>query len=227
MPAASAWRRGMAARCTATPIQPRRTRPWLRSSPSTKAAVLEATAKQMPCAPMMTAVLMPTTSPARGDQRAAGIAGVQRRIGLDQVLDQPPALPAQRAAERRDHAGGDGRLRSRADCRSPPPAGRACSAWELPSRAPAASPDRRRAAAPGRCRDRRRARARSGGGRRRRDLHCAAAPSTTWLLVRTRPSGETMTPEPTPPRRGRCGLARFTRTTAGPTASATEITALE
>ena len=44
-------------------MKARRTRPWRTSSPSTKLAVLAATAKQMPCAPMITAVLMPTTSP--------------------------------------------------------------------------------------------------------------------------------------------------------------------
>ena len=47
----------------ATPMKARRTRPWRTSSPSTKLAVLAATAKQMPCAPMITAVFTPTTSP--------------------------------------------------------------------------------------------------------------------------------------------------------------------
>ena len=41
----------------------------------------------------------------RGDQRAARIAGIERRVGLDHVLDQPADLRAQRAAERRDDAG--------------------------------------------------------------------------------------------------------------------------
>ena len=52
-------------------------------------------------------------------------------------------------------------------------------------------------------------------------------PPTTWLLVSTRPSGATMTPEPVPPP-GRPSLA-FTsmRTTAGPTRSTTSMTARE
>ena len=49
--------------CAEMPIKARRTRPCRTSSPSTKFAVFAATAKQMPCAPMITAVLMPTTSP--------------------------------------------------------------------------------------------------------------------------------------------------------------------
>jgi hypothetical protein len=51
-------------------------------------------------------------------------------------------------------------------------------------------------------------------------------PCTTWLFVSTNPSGEMMTPEPTPP----ClrPLPRVsTRTTAGPTASTTSETARE
>ena len=45
------------------PMNERRTRPCRTSSPSTKLAVLEATAKQIPWVPRMIAVLMPTTSP--------------------------------------------------------------------------------------------------------------------------------------------------------------------
>ena len=55
----------------------------------------------------MMAVLMPTTSPRDGHQRAAGIARVERRVGLHDVVDQPAGLGAQRAAERAHHAGGD------------------------------------------------------------------------------------------------------------------------
>ena len=46
----------------------------------------------------------------RRHQRAAGIAGVERRIGLDHVVDQPAGARAQAAAERRDHAGGHRRF---------------------------------------------------------------------------------------------------------------------
>jgi hypothetical protein len=41
---------------------------------------------------------------ARRHQRAAGIAGIERGIGLDNVVDQPAGARAQAAAERRDHA---------------------------------------------------------------------------------------------------------------------------
>src|ERR1700730_7431782 len=45
------------------PRKARRTLPCATSSPSTKLAVLDATAKQIPCAPEMIAVLIPITSP--------------------------------------------------------------------------------------------------------------------------------------------------------------------
>ena len=56
-------RAGIAVCWAEMPMKARRTRPCRTSSASTKLAVLAATAKQMPCAPMITAVLMPTTSP--------------------------------------------------------------------------------------------------------------------------------------------------------------------
>ena len=37
----------------------------------------------------MIAVLMPITSPAAVDQRAAGIAGIERGVGLDDAVDEP------------------------------------------------------------------------------------------------------------------------------------------
>ena len=46
------------------PRKARRTLPCATSSPSTKRAVLEATANEIPCAPAIIAVLMPITSPA-------------------------------------------------------------------------------------------------------------------------------------------------------------------
>ena len=44
-------------------------------------------------------------------ERAPGVAGIERRVGLDHVLDQPPGRAGaggERAAERRDDAGRDG-----------------------------------------------------------------------------------------------------------------------
>ena len=42
---------------------------------------------------------------ARRDERTAGVAGVERRVGLDDVVHQPARSRAQRAAERADDAG--------------------------------------------------------------------------------------------------------------------------
>ena len=60
----------------------------------------------------------------RRHQRAAGVAWIERGVGLDQVLQLAPALAAQRAAERRNHAGGDGGLEAErvADRHHQPPA---------------------------------------------------------------------------------------------------------
>ena len=62
-PSASARRRGSGTVWPATPMKARRTRPWRTISLTTWLAVLLATAKQMPWAPAITAVLMPITSP--------------------------------------------------------------------------------------------------------------------------------------------------------------------
>src|ERR1700722_17796303 len=45
-------------------------------------------------------------------QRTAGITGIERRIGLDHVFDGPAVRRTDRAAERRDYAGRDGRFKS-------------------------------------------------------------------------------------------------------------------
>src|SRR5262245_12292565 len=49
---------------------------------------------------------------ARGDERAAGIARIERGVGLDHVIDQPARARPQRASERGDHAGGHRRLKA-------------------------------------------------------------------------------------------------------------------
>ena len=58
-------------------MKARRTRPWRISSDTTKLAVFEATAKQMPCACGMIAVLTPITSPrdeTRGPPELPGLS---------------------------------------------------------------------------------------------------------------------------------------------------------
>src|SRR3984893_2156359 len=102
-------RRSLILRGTGTVLVPmprkaRRTLPCATSTPSTKLAVLDATAKQIPCAPEMIAVLIPITSPC--DET---IAGIKRRVGLNDIVDQAPVFRPQRAPERRNdpcgHAG--------------------------------------------------------------------------------------------------------------------------
>ena len=44
------------------------------------------------------------------DERAAGVAGIERGVGLEDVVDEPAGSAAQRAAEAADDAGGDGLL---------------------------------------------------------------------------------------------------------------------
>ena len=76
----------------------------------TKLAVFEATAKQMPCAPMITAVLMPITSPREETSAPPELPGLSAASVWMTSSISRPFLAAQRAAERRDDAGRDGRL---------------------------------------------------------------------------------------------------------------------
>src|SRR2546427_7407061 len=48
----------------------------------------------------------------RGDQRAPGIARIQRGIGLDNVIDQPAGLRSQGTAKRPPPTRRDGRLKA-------------------------------------------------------------------------------------------------------------------
>src|SRR5262249_40492380 len=50
--------------------------------------------------------------PAGGYQRPTGITWIKRRIGLDDIIDQPARLRSQRAAESADHSGGYGALKA-------------------------------------------------------------------------------------------------------------------
>jgi hypothetical protein len=78
-------------------------------SDSTNCAVLLATAKQIPCAPLMIGIDADHFGRGR-HQRPARIARIERRVGLDDVLDDAAVDGADRAAKRRHHAGGDGRF---------------------------------------------------------------------------------------------------------------------
>ena len=89
-----------------TPIQLRRMRPSLINHAATNSAVLLAMAKLIPCADGMMAVLTPITSPPRIVQRTAGIAGIQGRVGLHDIVNQPAGLRAKGTAQGADHSGG-------------------------------------------------------------------------------------------------------------------------
>ena len=65
-------------------------RPSLISQLATNSAVLLPMAKQIPCAAGMMAVLTPMTRPRVFEQRAARVAGIQGRVGLQDIVDQPP-----------------------------------------------------------------------------------------------------------------------------------------
>src|SRR5262245_10302757 len=227
IPAASACRRGAGAVWAATPIWARRTRPCRTISPSTCCAVLLATAKQMPCAPMMTAVLMPITSPrddTSGPPELPGLSAAS--VWIRSSIMRPVVARNERPSAGMPPTGTGaprpgGLPMALASCprRSP---------FELPSSAKASE----RAASA-------RSSARSVSGSMPssrasvvrpsvsvRRMSCA--PLTTWALVSTSPSGEITTPEPVPPRSLlRPEPPRSTRTTAGPTVSTTDDTASE
>ena len=169
------------------PSHARRTRPCASSWPSTHAAVSTAIAKPRPCERAMIAVLTPSTRPRAVEQRAAGVAGVERRGVLDDAVDQP-VRPCRagcgRAPTRRRSTPS---TRSRAGCRSRPRADRrAARARRRPAGTPVASSALdRRARARGRSPDRRRRRAPSAVSPAGVRTRIAAAPATTWLFVIT------------------------------------------
>ena len=133
-------------------------------------------------------MLTPMTSPREFTSGPPEFPGIQRRVGLDDVVHQASRARAQRAAERADDAGRDRGLESVADCRWRPRAGR--RGWRANRRAsPRADPTRARARRPDRCRDLRQSDRPAAAGRPAAPHEWLLAPWTTWLLVRIRPSG--------------------------------------
>ena len=83
-----------------TPIMPRCTLPCSISCVMTFFAMFAGIAKPMPMLPpdgVRICELMPISSPAGADQRAAGVALVDRGIRLDEVLEAPSPLRRRRA----------------------------------------------------------------------------------------------------------------------------------
>ena len=98
-------RRGSGSVCPPTPRQRRRTRPSRISAIATRSAVDDAMAEADPLRRQgSTAVLTPMTSPRASTQRTARVAGIERRVGLQHVVEQASRLRAHRAAERADDA---------------------------------------------------------------------------------------------------------------------------
>ena len=98
-----------------------------RSRVATIRRVVAFTGTASPSPTPATAVLIPTTRARRVGERAAGVAGVERRVGLDHVLDHPARRAAagrQRPPERADHARRDRAREPERVARPPPPAGR-------------------------------------------------------------------------------------------------------
>ena len=90
--------------CPATPMYDRRIRPSRINRPTTNCAVFAAIAKHRPCAPEMTAVLTPMTSPRELTSGPPEFPGIERRVGLNDVVHQPARPRSQRSTERADDA---------------------------------------------------------------------------------------------------------------------------
>ena len=139
---------------------------------------------------------------ARVGERAAGVARVERGVGLDHVLDHPAGAAAaggQGPAERADHARRSPSRPARAGCPPPPPAGRRPARRRCPG-APARAARRpaRRAARPGPTAGRRRPRATSTWRPSTKSARPRRAEPTTCALVTRTPSPGTTTAEPLP-----------------------------
>ena len=106
------------------PSVPRRTSPVVASCCITPLASCAGIANPRPMLPAMLprglklAVLMPTSSPLQVDQRAAGIAGVDRGVGLDEVLETDAGHVAALRPPRRCPRSPSARRRT--DCRPRP-----------------------------------------------------------------------------------------------------------
>ena len=152
---------------------------------------------------------MPIDLTARRHQRPAGVARIERRVGLDDVVDEPAGLRPQRSPERADHARRHRVLEADTGCRSRSRPGRPAPARESPNRAHG-SVRRQRAGPPGRCRASCPiTSARSDAAVREDHVDRAPRRGRRGDLSAPEPSGVKMTPEPAP------ASPRWTLTTAG------------
>jgi len=153
----------------------------------------------MPCAPMMTAVLMPTTSPCEDTSGPPELPGLRAAsVWITSSISRPDWARSERP-KRRDHAGGDRGLETKRV---------ADGDDELTTLEPLGIAESCGGSVSG-LSMRTSARSVSGSSPTTRAERLRpstvvtltrVAPPTTWLLVSTSPSGATITPEPVPPR---------------------------
>lgn len=134
----------------------------------------------------------------RIDEGAAAVAGIEGRIGLNDIVDEPSALAAQRTPQRAHHARGDGILKTEwiADSNGDLPDLQAVAGSERNGRQVVAvhfhhGEVRSRVVA-------------HHAGLKELRPSCnmpsiRSAPFTTWLLVTTKPSELIINPLPVPP----------------------------
>jgi hypothetical protein len=225
-PVASARRRGSGTVSAAMPIWARRTRPWAMNSDTANTAVLDATAKQMPWARLIMAVLMPTTSPAletSGPPELPGLSAAS--VWITSSISRPPT-------ERSERPSADTTPAVTVDSK---PSGLPIAITSWPRRSRALSPSTADGVPAG-SGVLKSARSVSGSLPSTRasawlpsgnDSRTRAALPTTCELVSTSPSLAMTTPDPVPPPGSLPSASRSTRTTAGPTRSTTETTARE
>ena len=225
-PAASCMRRGIEVCCADIPMKARRTRPCRTSSPSTNLAVFAATAKQMPCAPWIMAVFTPITSPCEETSGPPELPGLSAAsVWITSSISRPVRARNERpSAETTPAVTVDSK-----------PSGLPIATTSWPRRSRFESPSAAAGSVTG-ASTRTSARSVSGSSPTTRAVRLRpsvvisstrAAPPTTWLLVSTRPSGATMTPEPEPARAALRPCQTSMRTTAGPTRSTTSVIAAE
>ena len=173
---------------------------------TTSLTVSIGTAKPTPvlASPPLVAIceLTPITRPCAVEQRAAGVAGVDRRVGLDHAGDREAVGRLDLAVERGDDAAGDGALEAERaadrDRRARPGAGRlesASSSGLTPPSTLLSSTSSTAMSVDGSVPT---TFASTGSPFSEKRTETSVAPSTTWSLVTIVPSVPTTKPEPEP-----------------------------
>ena len=196
------------------------------NSPSTNTAVLLATAKQMPWARLIMAVLMPTTSPAADTSGPPELPGLRAAsVWMTSSISRPEVARSDRpSAETMPAVTVDSKPSGLPIATTSWPRLRALELPSVAAGVPAGSSVRSSARSVSGSSPSTLASAWPPPAKERRTRR---TPPTTWELVSTSPSPAITTPEPTPPPRSLPSVIRSTRTTAGPTRSTTDVRACE